>query len=267
MMFLKYREKEKERLPQPEEKIILVSPHQMVGDITIIAAVCGLLGAKIFDSLEHLDSFVKDPIGAIFSFSGLAFYGGLIFGAAGTLWYSYRNKIPLLHALDCAAPGLILAYGIGRMGCQLAGDGDWGIVNTHPKPSWWFLPDWTWAFNYPHNVVQEGALIPGCEGRFCYQLPLPVYPTPFYETIIAIIIFFFLWSIRKKIQTPGMLFSIYLVLNGIERFFIEKIRVDLRYHFLGITATQAQIIAVVMIMLGVIGIILSRRKRSVQTLS
>ncbi|HYV94872.1 MAG TPA: prolipoprotein diacylglyceryl transferase family protein [Chitinophagales bacterium] len=265
MMFLKYREKEKERLPNPEEKTILVSPYQMVGDITIIAAIFGLLGAKIFDNLEHLDDFFKDPLGAIFSFSGLAFYGGLILGAAGVLWYARRNKIPLVHMLDSAAPGLILAYGVGRIGCQLAGDGDWGIVNMHPKPSWWFLPDWTWAFNYPHNVIQEGTLIPGCTGKFCYQLAEPVYPTPLYETTIAILIFLFLWSIRKKIQTPGMLFSIYLVLNGIERFFMENIRVDIRYHFLGMTATQAQIIAVIMVILGIAGIILSRRGRSTQT--
>jgi len=167
--------------------------------------------------------------------------------------------------VDSAAPGLILAYGVGRIGCQLAGDGDWGIVNTHPKPTWWFFPDWTWAFNYPHNVIQEGVQIPECVGRFCYQLAQPVYPTPLWETTIAIIIFFFLWSIRKKIQTPGMLFSIYLILNGIERFFMEEIRVDIKYHFLGMTATQAQIIAVAMIVLGIAGIILSRRRRSIQT--
>ncbi|MBA2407723.1 MAG: prolipoprotein diacylglyceryl transferase, partial [Chitinophagales bacterium] len=126
MVYLKYREKEKQRLSKPEEKTMLVWPRQMVGDITIIAAVSGLLGAKIFDSLEHLDSLVEDPIGTIFSFSGLAFYGGLIFGAIGVLYFAYRNKIPLLHMVDAAAPGLILAYGIGRIGCHVAGDGDWG---------------------------------------------------------------------------------------------------------------------------------------------
>ncbi|MEO5674683.1 MAG: prolipoprotein diacylglyceryl transferase family protein [Chitinophagales bacterium] len=265
LVYMKYRDKEKQRLPKPEEKMILVSPHQMVGDITIIAAIFGLLGAKLFDNLEHLDAFFDDPVGALFSFSGLAFYGGLILGSAAVLWYANKNKIPLVHMADSASPGLILAYGIGRIGCQLAGDGDWGITNLHPKPSGWFLPDWTWAFRYPHNVIQEGIQIPGCVGKFCYQLAEPVYPTPLYETTMAILIFFFLWSIRKKINAAGMIFSIYLLLNGIERIFIEIIRVDLRYHFFGITATQAQIIAAGMIVAGVTGIILSGRRHSIPT--
>lgn len=255
MVYLKYREKEKQRLPKPEEKTILVWPHQMVGDITIVAAISGLLGAKIFDNLEHLDSFFEDPIGSIFSFSGLAFYGGLIFGAAGVLYFAYRNKIPLTHMIDATAPGLILAYGVGRIGCQVAGDGDWGIDNLNPKPSWFVFPDWAWAYNYPHNVNNDGMPIPGCEGRYCHMLAHPVYPTPLYETTIALIIFAFLWSIRKRISVPGMLFSIYLILNGIERFLIENIRVDIKYHFWGMTATQAQIIAVGMIVAGIAGLI------------
>ncbi len=255
MVYLKYREKEKQRLSKPEEKTMLVWPRQMVGDITIIAAVSGLLGAKIFDSLEHLDSLVEDPIGTIFSFSGLAFYGGLIFGAIGVLYFAYRNKIPLLHMVDGAAPGLILAYGIGRIGCHVAGDGDWGIENFISKPAWFIFPDWAWAYNYPHNVNQDGVPIPGCEGKYCYMLPHPVFPTPLYEITAALLIFSFLWLIRKRITVPGMLFSIYLILNGIERFFIEKIRIDIKYHFFGLTATQAQIIAVGMIAIGIGGLI------------
>jgi phosphatidylglycerol:prolipoprotein diacylglycerol transferase len=255
LMYLKYREKEKQKLPQPEEKIVLVWPHQMVGDITIVAAIAGLLGAKVFDNLEHLDAFFKDPMGAIFSFSGLAFYGGLIFGAIGVLYFAYRNKISLLQMMDAAAPGLILAYGIGRIGCQLAGDGDWGIDNMQPKPSWFIFPDWAWSYNYPHNVVQEGIPIPGCQGKFCYMLANPVYPTPLWETCFALLIFAFLWVIRKRITIPGMLFSIYLILNGIERFFIEKIRVDIKYHYFGFTATQAQIIAIFMVAAGIAGMI------------
>jgi len=264
LMYLRYREGEKHRLPSAEEKTIMVSPHQRVGDITIIAAISGLLGAKVFDNLEHLDSFFQDPLGSLFSFSGLTFYGGLIFGAVAVLWYGQRHKIPIPYMLDAAAPGLILAYAVGRIGCQLAGDGDWGIVNLHPKPSWWILPDWTWAFNYPHNVIQEGVPMANCAGKFCFALPDPVYPTPIYETTVGLIIFFFLWRIRKQIKIPGVLFSIYLILNGIERFLIEQIRVNIRYHFLGISATQAEILAVVMIILGITGIFYFRnnfRKR------
>lgn len=264
LVYLKYREKEKERLPKPEEKIMLVWPRQMVGDITIVAAISGLLGAKVFDNLEHLDAFFKDPVGSLFSFSGLAFYGGLIFGAAGCLYFCYRNKLPLLHMLDAAAPGLILAYGVGRMGCQVAGDGDWGIDNLSAKPGWFIFPDWAWAYNYPHNVNQDGIPIPGCEGKYCFMLENNVFPTPLYEIVASLLIFSLLWALRKKITVPGMLFSIYLVLGGIERFFIEKIRVDIKYHFAGFTATQAQIIAICMIVIGITGIVYFRRRFSEQ---
>jgi prolipoprotein diacylglyceryltransferase len=87
------------------------------------------------------------------------------------------------------------------------------------------------------------------------MLPHPVFPTPLYEITAALLIFAFLWLIRKRITVPGMLFSIYLILNGIERFFIEKIRIDIKYHFFGLTATQAQIIAVGMIAIGIGGLI------------
>ncbi len=255
MMFFKYREKEKEKLPQPEERTIMVSSHQLVGDITIIAAISGLLGAKLFDNLEHIDSFLDDPLGALFSFSGLTFYGGLILGSIAVLWYASRNKIPLVHMLDSAAPGLILAYGIGRIGCHLAGDGDWGIVNMNPKPGWFIFPDWAWSYTYPHNVIQEGVPMSNCTGKFCFELPHPVYPTPLYEIFFSLLIFAFLWSIRKKIKVPAMLFSIYLVLNGIERFLVEQIRVNIKYNFLGMHPTQAEIIAVIMMLLGICGII------------
>lgn len=262
LVYLKYREKEKERLAKPEEKTVQVWPRQMIGDITMVAAISGLLGAKVFDNLEHLDAFMKDPIGSMLSFSGLAFYGGLIFGSAGCLYYCYRNKIPLLHMMDAAAPGLILAYGVGRIGCQVAGDGDWGINNTAAKPNWFIFPDWAWAYNYPHNVNQDGIRIPGCEGKYCYMLEHAVFPTPLYEITAALLIFSFLWMIRKRITIPGILFCIYLILGGIERFFIEKIRVDIKYHIAGFTATQAQMVAICMILFGIAGIYYFRKKHS-----
>jgi len=150
---------------------------------------------------------------------------------------------------------MILAYAVGRIGCQMAGDGDWGIVNANPKPSFLgFLPDWMWSFGYPHNVEHAGIPIPGCMGDYCTVLSPGVYPTPFYETIMGLIIFFILWSMRKKIHASGVLFCWYLVFNGIERFLIELIRVNIKYHFFGIDATQAQLIAPLFFLAGVIGI-------------
>jgi phosphatidylglycerol:prolipoprotein diacylglycerol transferase len=163
--------------------------------------------------------------------------------------------------LDAAAPGLILAYGVGRIGCHVAGDGDWGIDNLSAKPSWFIFPDWAWSFNYAHNVNQTGIPIPGCEGKYCYMLENPVFPTALYEIVASLLIFGFLWSIRKKITIPGILFSLYLVLGGIERFLIEMIRIDIKYHFAGITLTQAQIIAIAMILTGTAAIIYLRNGR------
>jgi prolipoprotein diacylglyceryltransferase len=152
---------------------------------------------------------------------------------------------------DSIAPSLILAYGIGRIGCQAAGDGDWGIVNLAPMPRWLsFLPDWVWAYNYPHNILNEGVRIEGCTGVHCMQLAQSVYPTPLYETAMSLLIFLFLWAIRKRFKTAGIIFAIYLMLNGVERFLIEQIRVNNLFDFLGMKVTQAEVIATFIFSLG-----------------
>ena len=258
-VYSKYKEKEKTKLPEPKWVEKTIFPHQLVGNMIMIAAISGIIGAKIFANLENWDDFVNDPLGQIFSFSGLTFYGGLILGTLSVGYYAKKNNIKLEHLVDVFAPVLILAYGIGRMGCHFSGDGDWGIVNTASKPDWMsFLPDWMWSYNYPNNVINAGELIPGCEGNFCHQLAENVYPTPFYEIIMAGLIFVFLWSIRKRIKIAGVLFCIYLILNGIERFLIEKIRVN--HDMIG-EQTQAEIISFSLILIGTVGIyFLNKRK-------
>ena len=252
MAYWAYYEKNSKKLAQPITKTIEVMPHQVMGNLTILAAVFGILGAKLFHNLENFDTFIADPIGALLSFSGLTFYGGLICGITAAIWYARSKNIKTIHLLDAAAPGIMIAYGIGRLGCQLSGDGDWGIVNTAAKPSWIsFLPDWVWSFKFPHNVISDGVPIPGCVGRHCMELPLPVYPTSLYEAIIAITLFFVLWAMRKSIKIPGLLFSIYLMMNGMERFFIEKIRINNIIQFAGFQFTQAELIASIIFLLGV----------------
>jgi phosphatidylglycerol:prolipoprotein diacylglycerol transferase len=252
--YLKKQEDNKAALHKPEQKNIKVHPHEHMTNIVFIAGIAGILGAKIFHNLENLDEFAADPVGALLSFSGLTFYGGLIVAAFSVLYYTRKQGIDTLHMIDAAAPGLILAYAIGRMGCQLSGDGDWGIVNLNPKPDWMAaLPDWMWAFDYPHNVISEGVKMAGCEGRHCFVLPQPVYPTPFYETLMGLVIFGILWGIRTRISAPGVLFSIYLLLNGIERFSIEQIRVNSTYSLFGHAITQAEIISFSFILLGIAG--------------
>jgi phosphatidylglycerol:prolipoprotein diacylglycerol transferase len=242
----------KAAFPVPVEKEVDVYPHELMGNILMIAAISGLIGAKVFDAMERWDDFMAHPIDQLLSFSGLTFYGGLICGALGVIWYTRRHKIPILPLLDIGAPAMMLAYGVGRIGCQLAGDGDWGIVNTNPKPGWMsFLPDWMWSFNYPRNVAHEGTVIlQNVPGAFKNALEQPVYPTPFYEVIMGILLFIFLWRIRKSIKIPGMLWCIYLVVNGIERFFIEKIRVNSQYHIGHFAFTQAEMISSMLFFVG-----------------
>jgi phosphatidylglycerol:prolipoprotein diacylglycerol transferase len=253
--YFKYREAQKLKGTESKLENITVHPYQHIGNMTTIAAIFGIIGAKIFHNLENWDDFMSDPMGSLLSFSGLTMYGGLIFGAITVIYYAYKNGIAVKPLIDSSAPGLMLAYGVGRVGCQVAGDGDWGIDNLSSKPGWLnFLPDWFWSYSYSHNVNGVGVPIPGCEGKYCAILEHPVFPTPFYEATICIALFFFLWSIRKKVNTPGVMFSIYLVLNGVERFFIEKIRINTEYHIFGFGITQAEIISTLLVIAGVIGI-------------
>jgi phosphatidylglycerol---prolipoprotein diacylglyceryl transferase len=259
----------REQLPTPVEVEEKIFPHHLGGNITLLAALFGIAGAKLFHLIENPDefkAFFTAP--SVNSFlSGLTVYGGLIVGAAGVLVYAYFKKIPLLHLCDAAAPGLILAYGVGRIGCQVSGDGDWGIVNTSPKPGWLsWAPDWLWSYNYPHNVNTVGQpIFEGCApqwGEFCTELVPGVYPTPLYETSAAILIFIFLWRMRKKWVTPGVMFAIYMIFNGIERFLIEKIRVNNKGNYLGIEMTQAEFISVLFILAGIVLLWYVKRTKS-----
>jgi prolipoprotein diacylglyceryltransferase len=245
-----YYENKKQQLPAPKEQRITVHPYELMGSILLWSAVFGFAGAKIFNALENWGEFMGDPVGMLVGLSGLTFYGGLICGGAAVLYVARKNGVSILNMLDIGGPGMMLAYGIGRIGCQMSGDGDWGINNLAPKPHWLsWMPDWMWTFKFPHNVsnMDKYNFIPGCTGKYCNELRLPVYPTSFYESVICILLFFFLWKIRHKIKAPGVLFGIYMVLAGVERFFIELIRVNTKYVVLGIRFTQAELISILMV--------------------
>jgi phosphatidylglycerol:prolipoprotein diacylglycerol transferase len=246
-----YYENKKQLLPQPKTQQVTVHPSELMGSILLWAAICGFAGAKLFNALENWGEFMKDPVGMLVGFSGLTFYGGLICGGAAVLYIARKHGIKPLDMLDIGGPGMMLAYGIGRIGCQMSGDGDWGIYNLNAKPHWLsWMPDWMWGFKFPHNVNNEGNIIPGYIGKFNHELPAPVYPTSFYESVICILLFLFLWSIRDRIKIPGVMFGIYMILNGVERFFIELIRVNTKYHVAGINFTQAEMISLLMVIGG-----------------
>ena len=304
---LKWWEKRKHKLDKPEQRKVRIWPHDRVGDLVIFGAIFGFLGAKIFHNLENWDDLVKDPIQSLLSFSGLTFYGGLICAGAAIIYYAKKHGIRVWLLADAFAPALMLAYSIGRIGCQVSGDGDWGVLNSayitsanskvvradpdafqqklnsnkdfylgsrEPRydslgavprhsviaPS--FLPVWMVAYPYPHNVINEGESIPGCEGEHCSQLPVPVFPTPFYETVICFGLFLVIWFLRDRFRFPGQLFGFYLVLNGLERFFIEKIRVNTQYHIFGLHPTQAELISALLVISGVILILYLNRSKT-----
>lgn len=262
--FWKYWDSKKHQLPKPVIKTVQVSPYQRVGDITIIAAISGIVGAKLaamFESIEHINAFISDPIGQLLSGSGLAIYGGLILAFIVVLLYIRKKGMAPLHVMDACAPAIMVGYGVGRIGCQLSGDGDWGIVNTMPPPSWWFLPDSLWAHAYPHNVLNEGVRIADCTWNYCNQLSPPVFPTPIYETVMAFIIVGILWALRKRIRIPGMLFFIYVILTAVERFYIEKIRVNPDIDFMGFQASQAEYVSILLFIIGIAGMIWTYRKK------
>jgi phosphatidylglycerol:prolipoprotein diacylglycerol transferase len=213
-------------------------PPDLISNICIVGFLTGLLGARLFHILEYPRAFLENPAAMLFSRSGFTIFGGLIVGIGIAAWYARRKGAPLALTLDACAPGLMLAYAIGRVGCQISGDGDWGIEVTGPGPSW--LPHWLWAQTYENNVA--GALI-----------PLPgVYPTPIYETLMSLVAFVVLWKLRRHAHAPGWLFGVYLLLAGIERFAIEPIRVNTTYSLFGAEVTQAQIIAVASVVAGIV---------------
>jgi len=262
--FLKYWDRKRHQLSKPLIRETLVMPHQRIGDITILAAISGLIGARLFsiiESEENIKAFIKHPLDQLLSGSGLAIYGGLILAFVTVYLYIKSKGMKPIYVMDAVAPSLIVGYAVGRLGCQFSGDGDWGIVNTSPQPGWWFLPDWAWSYTYPHNVLNDGVKMDGCLYNYCHQLSEGVFPTPIYETFFGIIIFIILWSLRKRIKIAGILFFIYVFLNGIERFFIEKIRTNPDINLLGMKATQAEYVAALLIIIGVVGIVYLYLKR------
>ena len=228
-------------------------PYQLMDYLLLYCGLFGFAGAIVFAKLENLSGH-----GPFFSFNGLNYYGALIAGALTYLYINKRYGIRPVIAADIGSPGMMLAYAVGRVGCHVAGDGDWGIINEKPRPAW--IPEWLWASRYPHNSVHQGMYIPGCTGSNCTVLPTPVYPTPLYEAIICFCLFLLLWSLRRTIKKPGILFAYFAILNGAERFCIEFIRINPRYHLGYWNVSQAQVIALGWMLTGFIVLLLSTRK-------
>ncbi|MDP9228225.1 MAG: prolipoprotein diacylglyceryl transferase [Actinomycetota bacterium] len=190
----------------------------------------GLIGSRLHYVIENYDSVSDDLLGNVVAGSGLIWYGGAIGGAIGVLlWARYRNFLGTA-LLDLAAPALALGYAIGRVGCQLSGDGDYGRAWDGP-----------WAMAYPDGTVPTDQ---------------EVHPTPVYETLAMGLVALVLWQLRDRL-TNGLLFALYLLLAGAERFLVEFVR---RNEDVALGLTEAQLISVAMMLAGGVWLALGLRR-------
>jgi phosphatidylglycerol---prolipoprotein diacylglyceryl transferase len=175
------------------------------------AAIGGLIGARLLFIVENWSDFLIAPMSYIASGAGFTWYGGFIGGTLAVSWVASKNKIPWNRAADYAAPALAAAYGIGRLGCHVAGDGDWGAVTDVP-----------WGVAYTNAIV--GWVDPNT--GIPYPPGVRVHPTPIYEFFQSAVILAILWKLRKNPHPPGMIFWLYLVLAGLARAMVEIWRIN-----------------------------------------
>jgi len=193
----------------------LGKPVDWAYEMLFVALAGGLVGAKLWWLLDERGSLALD---GLFNGSGLTWYGGLLGGLVAMLaWARWRGFLDLRMA-DIAGFCLPLGYAVGRIGCQVSGDGDYGV----PAPG---LP---WAMPYPDGTVPTLA---------------EVHPTPIYETLAMGLAAYALWRLRDRVR-PGVLFALYLVVAGIERFLVEFVR---RNEDVLAGLTQAQVLSIAMV--------------------
>ena len=242
------------------EKTVSTTPSALLWNMALMAGFFGVLGAKLFHIIDYWDEFVQDPAGMFFSGSGLTVYGGILLAGLAILWYAKRKGVHRAHLADSVAPGLMLAYGIGRIGCYLSGDGDWGVCSSlAQKPAG--LPGWLWSETFPRNMlggvdpVRYNAVERGAECVLAN--PTGVYPTMLYEFAMAAVLAGILWALRKNPFKAGWLISLYAVFAGLQRFLIEFIRVNPDAAF---GLPQSQIISIGFVVAGLVGLALTTRR-------
>ena len=197
----------------------------LASSAVVWAAVGGLVGARLWLVLDAWSEFTRAPLTFLVSGGGFVFYGGLLGGASAVTAFFWREHIPWLQGADACAPAIALGQAIGRLGCQAAGDGDWGTETTLP-----------WGMAYPYAVVGWDKP-PGVR----------VHPTPLYEAAAYAAIFALLWRRRREPAPDGTSLALYLVLSGTTRFLVEFVRVNPRVVF---GLTEAQLVSLALIVIG-----------------
>jgi phosphatidylglycerol:prolipoprotein diacylglycerol transferase len=223
----------------------------IANNIILIGLVMGILGSKILFLFENWGDFMVNPMREAFSPSGLTWYGGFILAAFCIYFYGRKLKISFKIISDATSPALLIGYGVARLGCHFAGDGDYGFPTTLPwgtdyskgtyPPSVAFKPFPEITSHYPNGIVPDNT---------------PCQPTPVYEFIICTILFLILWKYRKSIKPDGAMFALYLVLAGAERFFIEFLRINPRIAF---GLSEAQMVSIPLMVLGLLLLVYYRR--------
>jgi phosphatidylglycerol---prolipoprotein diacylglyceryl transferase len=205
-------------------------PSDWAYEMGFAALAGGVIGSRLYYVVENYDKVKDDLLGNIFTGSGLVWYGGLIGGAIAVLLWAWYRGIIGLALLDLAAPALALGYAIGRCGCQLSGDGDYG-------KAW----DGPWAMAYPDGTVPTDTA---------------VHPTPIYEKLAMGLGAWLLWQLRDRVRA-GILFAIYLLYAGTERFLVEFLR---RNDDVALGLTTAQLESLAMMAAGAVWIAMVSRR-------
>ncbi|MGD1057537.1 MAG: prolipoprotein diacylglyceryl transferase [Solirubrobacteraceae bacterium] len=202
-------------------------------ELIFAALLGGVIGARAYYVIQNYGEVKHDLFKSMFSGSGLVWYGGVIGGAIAVLvWMRWRDALQL-RMFDMCATALALGYAIGRIGCQVSGDGDYGIRSSLP-----------WAMGYPHGTLPTP---PGVR----------VQPTPIYETVSMGLLAYFLWHLRDRVR-PGVVFALYLVGSGLERFLVEFIRRN-KEVLVGLTAPQLESLVLLAVGLAWLGLMVRGR--------
>ncbi|MGB6131951.1 MAG: prolipoprotein diacylglyceryl transferase [Acidobacteriaceae bacterium] len=204
--------------------------------IVAVVTVAGILGAKLWHVAETPRMLYHHPADLLFDRAGFAWYGGLIVGILALLWQARVYKIGSVRMLDLAAPSACVGYGLGRMGCLISGDGDYGIPTKLP-----------WGMSFPHGLVPTTQR---------------VHPTPIYELIVALFIAWYLWrrGAPGKRRPIGQITGEYLILSGIARFLVEFIRINPRILW---GMTNAQLASLGSVAAGIVFIVWARRHNAI----
>jgi phosphatidylglycerol:prolipoprotein diacylglycerol transferase len=208
-------------------------PVDWAYEMPFAALIGGVIGARVDYLIQNWDKVSGDLLGNLFSGSGLVWLGGVVGGALGVTLWAWRKRWLGLALLDTAAIPLALGYAVGRIGCQLSGDGDYGKHTDLP-----------WGMSYPHGTVPTTDT---------------VHPTPVYETIAMALLALLLWRLRDRLR-PGLVFALWLVLSGLERLLVEFIR---RNDPVALGLTLPQLISVGMMVVGSVWLVRARSPRLV----